>query len=71
MNNRLCTYNSQQSKEDDDGKGKEGDECISMDVWVTVLKNLRQNQSSNDEHEGSIYIHRYRNMKVNVKLLLH
>ena len=48
------THNSKKSAEDDDSKREECYECVGMDIGVSVLKYLHKQQTSDDEHEGSI-----------------
>jgi hypothetical protein len=38
----LVIVNSQESEEDDNGKGEKGDESIGVDVRVAVLEHLGQ-----------------------------
>ncbi len=52
----VTTYNSNDSEKDDDGKCKEGNEGIGLDVGVPILIHLHQNYTTSDEHEGSVYV---------------
>ena len=49
------TYNTKQSEQYDHSKGEEGYERIGMEIRVSVLEDLHQQKSSNDEHEGSVW----------------
>ena len=57
-------YNSNDSEKDDHSKCKEGNECIGLDIRVSVLIHLHQNYTTSDEHEGSICV------RVKMKLTL-
>jgi hypothetical protein len=52
----VNTYYSNDREKDDDGKCKEGNEGIGLDVRVAILIHLHQNYTPSDEHERSVYV---------------
>ncbi len=54
-NKQWATYQTEQSKQNENSKGEECKESICMDVRMSILKHFHQENSPNDKHEGSIW----------------
>ena len=49
-----AAHNADEGEEDHHSKREEGQESVGVDVGVTVLEDLHQQQSGDDEHEGRV-----------------
>ena len=51
---QWTSYDSDESEENYDSKGEKRDKGICLHIWVSVLVDFDENNSSSDKHEGCV-----------------